>query len=87
MMSNLTKCAVATLGLLVVGIGASQTTFAQDKPAVPPASRDGTMSDDHMMDGSMMKMMGRMNKMMDQCEKMMERNSDSAKQPETAPHR
>ena len=86
-MSNLTRYTVATLGLLALGFGTAPIAFAQDKPAVPPASRDGAMNDDHMMDGSMMKMMGRMNKMMDQCEKMMERRSDPAKRPETAPQR
>ena len=86
-MPNLTRYAVAALVLLVFGLGPAPIVFAQDKPAVPPASRDGAMSDDQMMGGSMMKMMGRMNKMMDQCEKMMERRSDPAKRPETTPQR
>ena len=75
------------MGLLAAVIVAGPIAFAQDKPAAPPASRNGAMNDDHMMDGSMMKMMGRMNKMMDQCEKMMERGSDPAKRPEPAPQR
>ncbi len=86
-MTKLTRYTVATLGLLALGIGTGPIVFAQDKPAVPPASRDGTMNDDHMIGGSMMNMMGRMNKMMDQCEQMMARNSDPAKQPEPAPQR
>ena len=86
-MTKLTRYAVATLGLLAVGIGTGPIVFAQEKPAVPPASRDGTINDDHMMGGSMMKMMGRMNKMMEQCEQMMARNSDPAKRPEPAPQR
>ena len=86
-MSKLTRYAVAALGLLALGIGAAPIAFAQDKPAVPPASRDGAMGDDHMMDASMMKMMGRMNKMMDQCEKMMERRSGPAEKPDAAPPR
>ena len=85
-MPNLTRYTLATLALIAAGIAAGPT-FAQDKPAVPPAPRSGATNDDHMMDGSMMKMMGRMNKMMDQCEKMMERGSDPAKRPETAPQR
>ena len=86
-MSNLTRYTVATLGLLALGLVTAPIAFAQDKSAVPPTSRDGAMDDEHMLDGSMMKMMGRMNKMMDQCEKMMERRSDPAKRPETAPQR
>ena len=75
----------SALGLLAVCISTGPIVFAQDKPAVPPASRDGTMNDDHMMGGS--KMMGRMNKMMDQCEQMMARKSDPAKRLEPAPQR
>ena len=86
-MTNLTRYAVATLGLLAVGISTGPIVFAQDKPAVPPASRDGTMKNDHMMGGSMMNMMARMNKMMDQCEQMMARKSDPAKRLEPTPQR
>jgi hypothetical protein len=86
-MTKPSKYVLAISGLLAAGIVAGPIAFAQDKPATPPASRDGVMNDDHMMDGSMMKMMGRMNKMMDQCEKMMERGSDPAKRPEPAPQR
>ncbi|MEW6451357.1 MAG: hypothetical protein AB1490_11935 [Pseudomonadota bacterium] len=86
-MSNFTRYAVATLGLLALGIGTAPIVIAQEKPAVPPASRDGAMGDDHMMNGSMMKMMGRMNEMMDQCEKMMERRSGPAEKPDAAPQR
>ena len=86
-MPNPTRYALATLGLLAAGIVAGPIALAQDKPALHPASRNGAMNDDHMMDGSMMKIMGRMNKMMDQCDKMMERSSDPAKRPETAPQR
>ncbi len=84
-MTKPTKYVLALSGLLTAFIVASPIAFAQDKPAAPPASRDSAMNDDHMMGGSMMKMMGRMNKMMDQCEKMMERNSDPAKRPDTEP--
>ena len=86
-MTKPTKYVVALSGLLAALIVAGPIAVAQDKLVAPPASRDGAMNDDHVMDGSMMKMMGRMNKMMDQCEKMMERSSDSAKRPETAPQR
>lgn len=85
-MPNPTRYALATLGLLAAGIVAGPIAFAQDKPVSPP-SLNGATNDDHMKDGSMMKMMGRMNKMMDQCEKMMERNSDPAKRPEMTPPR
>ena len=80
-MKNPTRFALATLGLLAAGIAAGPIALAQDKPAAPPVAGHGGMNDDHMMDGSMMKMMERMNGMMDRCEKMMERRS--SKRPNT----
>ena len=73
--SKPTRYALATLGLLAAGIAAGPVALAQDKPATPPVAGQRMMNDDHMMNGSMMKMMERMNGMMDRCEKMMERHS------------
>lgn len=74
-MKNKTKYALATLGLLAAGIAAGSIALADDKPSTPPAAGNSSMNDDHMMSGSMMKMMDRMSGMMDRCEKMMERHS------------
>ena len=74
-MKSPTRYALATLGLLAAGIAAAPVALAQDKPTTPSAAGHGARNDDHMMDGSMMKMMERMNAMMDRCEKMMERQS------------
>ena len=72
-MKNPAKCTLAGLGLLA--IASVPEAYAQDKPATPPEAHTGMMNDDHMMNGSMPKMMARMNKMMDRCEEMMKRHS------------
>lgn len=72
-MKNSAKFALAGLGLLA--IATVPAAYAQDKPAAAPEAHTGMMNDDHMMGGSMPKMMARMSKMMDRCEKMMQRPS------------
>jgi hypothetical protein len=74
-MNKPTRYALVTFGLFAAVIAVGPIALAQDKPATPPAAGHGAMNDDHMMNGSMTKMMERMNGMMDRCDKIMERHS------------